>query len=60
MKRLTKRQRDQRRLRQQGWLDFHAGKPIDTFHGLSRDRAVYEIGWRCARDGDEKPFGEES
>lgn len=47
----------QRAMRQQGWTDFHAGKPIQDFPGHGeRERAEWEIGWRSAKDGEAKPY----
>jgi ribosome modulation factor len=47
----------QRRMRQRGWDDFKAGKPITDFPGHGeRQRAEWEIGWRGAKADEPKPY----
>ncbi len=57
MKRYSKHGLRMRALRQAGWDAFHAGRKIHPFDGKGeRERAVWEIGWRAAKEGHPKPF----
>lgn len=55
-RRIPKHVRQARAMRCRGWDDYKAGKPITDYPGGGeRLRAEYQIGWHCAKDGEERP-----